>query len=468
MAAFTRRSVLLILVGLILTFSLAYQEQPALAGVPSPPTRFDDPSPDGCLPNDCSLREAFISAASNPGPDTISLSAGTYNLSIPGIDEFAGATGDLNVADELTLAGAGAGTTIIDGGGIDRVLFVNTTGKMTVSGVTIQGGQTAAVGGGILNIGTLTVRDSVLRMNTAASGGGMGSGSASGRLTVEDTTFTQNTGDGGGLFLADAGSQATLRNSTISGNSGIVYSGGAHIQSGAAVTLTNVTISANSAPPPSAMTISSDAQVTMTNVTITNNQSTTAFGGSVANYATLNLENTIIQDAETGCYGDGTFQSLGHNIASDGSCDLTAAGDLPMTDAMLGPLADNGGPTQTHAVLAGSPAIDAGDDAACPPLDQRGYGRVGVCDIGAFELGGSEVEYLQGDVNCDDEVNSVDALFILRGVAQIPPPAECLDIAGDVNCDGNRTSVDALGILRHVASLPISRPEGCPDIGTPL
>ena len=90
------------------------------------------------------------------------------------------------------------------------------------------------------------------------------------------------------------------------------------------------------------------------------------------------------------------MSSSGHNLDSDGSCGLSGPGDLPNTDALLGLLADNGGPTQTHALLAGSPAIDAGDNAACPATDQRGVARpqdgdgdgAAVCDIGAYELGG--------------------------------------------------------------------------------
>jgi hypothetical protein len=72
---------------------------------------------------------------------------------------------------------------------------------------------------------------------------------------------------------------------------------------------------------------------------------------------------------------------------------------------------------------------------------------------------------MQGDVNCDDEVTAVDALFILREVAGLGAGA-CAG-NGDVNCDGNRTSVDALGVLRYVASLPVNQNEPCPDIGTP-
>src|SRR5262249_6298209 len=77
--------------------------------------------------------------------------------------------------------------------------------------------------------------------------------------------------------------------------------------------------------------------------------------------------------------------SLGHNISNDGSGNLTAAGDLPNTNPLLGPLANNGGPTQTRALLPGSPAINAGDPAAAPATDQRGLPGFGTTAMGAFE-----------------------------------------------------------------------------------
>ena len=467
----SRVTLLIPFLGVISFFLLASPGAPALAGAALEPTRFDDPAPDGCQPADCSLREAVIAANNSPGSDTITLAAGTYSLTIPGAEESAGATGDLNVHSALVIAGQGTDATVIDGGGNDRVMLVGVVGNLNLLGVTVRGGNTAYNGGGILNIGTLAVRDSVFQSNTADLGGAISSGSDSGRLVVDRTTIRDNSAGrvGGGVFLETPGSEATITNSTISGNTGTDGTGGVHIQSGTDVTLKNVTISGNSSPTPSAMAVTSDAVVTLTNVTIADNVSTSQFKVAIANYADIIIRNTIIQDAELGCAGDGTFQSLGHNIDDDGSCLVSSGpGDMPSTDAMLGPLADNGGPTQNHALLDGSPAINAGDDDACPFTDQRGYGRVGVCDIGAYEFGGAPVVIKQGNVNCDDEVTAVDALFILRAVAQIPPPAECLDLAGDVNCDGAKTAVDALGVLRFVAGLPVNQNEPCANVGTPV
>ena len=510
---------------LVSAFVLLGGERQALAGVPHTPTRFDDPVPDGCLPGDCSLREALISASNNPGPDSITLPAGTYTLSIPGQGEGNGTTGDLNINDDLLLRGNGSGDTIIDAASIDRVL--TTSGDVTIEGVTLRNGAAgsgggisagsgeltlknvavthnvttdgvfgngggifgssasavvldnatiannhAGSGGGITSVGSLTIIGGSIADNLADdNGGGLNFGGAS--LLIERATFTGNTaagdGYGGGLFLSGpAGTTYTIRNSTITDNTAAGgFSGGLHNQGDNFLNLTNVTISGNTASGSAAMTTSGHATSVLTNVTIAANSSGDS-GYALANYATTTLENTIIDDETRSCVAGEPITSSGHNIDSDGTCQLTGTGDMPSTDPMLGPLADNGGPTETLALLAGSPAINGGDDAACPFADQRGFGRVDVCDIGAFEFGGTAVTVKQGDVNCDDEVTAVDALFVLRFVAGIPPVAECLNLAGDVNCDGAKTAVDALGVLRFVAGLPVNQNEPCADIGTPV
>src|SRR5207247_2178651 len=148
------------------------------------------------------------------------------------------------------------------------------------------------------------------------------------------------------------------------------------------------------------------------------------------------------------CAGSG-FVSLGHNISSDGSCELTAAGDLTDTDPKLGPLENNGGLTATQALLPASPAIDAGDDSGCPDTDQRGAPRpvdgngdgIAACDIGAFELQPPCV----GDCGADGHV-TIDELVLLVEIALSDADAASCR-AGDVNADG-RITVDE--ILRAV------------------
>jgi hypothetical protein len=147
--------------------------------------------------------------------------------------------------------------------------------------------------------------------------------------------------------------------------------------------------------------------------------------------------------------------SLGHNLSSDGTCGLSAPGDLSNVDPQLGPLADNGGPgaprTLTHALLPGSPAIDAGDNAGCPPSDQRfderpmdGSGdSVAVCDIGSYE----GVYFAQGVPSPASPGPGASPVDLPRsgghsadGGESGAPPRACLDRSG---IPGRRGSVRA-------------------------
>lgn len=157
--------------------------------------------------------------------------------------------------------------------------------------------------------------------------------------------------------------------------------------------------------------------------------------------------------------------SLGHNIDSDGTCGLTGTGDQPEVDPKLGPLQDNGGPTQTHALLQDSPAIDAADSEECPTTDQRGAprplgiqaGSGSVCDVGAFEFGAEvpEPSQLRGDVDCDGAVTLMDAIFGLHNLALDAALPECAG-SPDADCSGNFDVADLVPILQHAAGISIS------------
>ncbi len=158
-------------VGLVLMLAIA--TQPVYAATFTVSKTAD--TADGTCDADCSLREAIIAANTNgAGADTIIIPAGTYQLSIAGRDEFEAATGDLNIRSNLTIDGAGSGSTIIDGGGIDRVFQILDGRTVTIQDVTIQNGVAITrTGGGIYNSGTLNVNNSRIFSNTASHGGGI-------------------------------------------------------------------------------------------------------------------------------------------------------------------------------------------------------------------------------------------------------------------------------------------------------
>lgn len=335
--------------------------------------------------------------------DTIILPAGTIVLS----------AGQLSIAHDLVILGASRFLTVIDGSAADRIFNVAAGAHVVIAALAVRNGKPAAspfVGGGIYNDGTLELVEAIVEDCQAESGGGIYSdGGAS--LSLQAVTVRGNstygiTPSGGGI--ANWGT-LTIAQSTISGNhakgtSSSAQGGG--IQSAATVTIVNSTISGNTADANfggGIHLIPSATSLTLLNVTITDNQAR-RFGGGVGiggMATTVSIANTIIAgnratDAGGAPDCSGTVTSLGHNlVGSTTGCTIGgAAGDLLNVRARLAPLADNGGPTWTHALLRTSPAIDAGDDTLAPTFDQTGTARpldgdadhVAVSDIGAFEL----------------------------------------------------------------------------------
>jgi hypothetical protein len=270
-----------------------------------------------------------------------------------------------------------------------------------------------AQGGGIYNSGTLLVHSSLISNNEISaiqfSGLGTGGGiynSSTGAATIIDSTISLNlieapaAGNGAGIFNYG---DVTIRNSLIANNtilSDYPQGGGISINGGS-VTLINSTVSHNSA-------VGGDGQgggiVLIGDSTLSASYSTIAYnsasyaGGGVYNGGTIYLYSTIVAANDSQFGSDlrlffGGFTSQGYNLVSDSSGGSGyAPTDILDVDAKLGPLADNGGPTLTHALLSGSPAIDAGDPnpVEAPMWDQRGPGfsRIvsGRIDIGAYEV----------------------------------------------------------------------------------
>lgn len=234
---------------------------------------------------------------------------------------------------------------------------------MSVTDSDITGNR-AQNGGGLCNNsgGAMTVMDTNITGNQAVSVGGIGGGgvinNSTGSLTVTGTTISGNStsGSGGGLTNNFTGT-ATITNSTISGNSSTIEGGGVYQNNVGDLVLTFVTISGNSAPD----------------------------GANIrTNSGPPQLGNTIVANPTGSTNCSGAMASLGGNVFSDASCSATGA-DRASTNPLLGPLQNNGGRTNTHALLAGSPARDFA--VGCIATDQRGVARPQgpACDSGSFE-----------------------------------------------------------------------------------
>jgi CSLREA domain-containing protein len=360
---------------------------------------------------DCSLREAvraantntsfdFCSTGSAVEPDMIVLLEGTYTLSVAGTGEDGNMTGDLDVMGDAIFIGPGPANASVQGNGIDRVLDVH-TGNVQLIGFGIHGGA-ASEGAGVRNGDMLSTENVVISGNdSTGNGGGIAS---AGLLTVLTSTLSGNDASQGGA-IANTGT-AQIENSTLSGNS--AGQGGALYNCGTA-TLTNDTISGNTV----------DGQgggiyegcfdtLSLTNVTIANNEASfgkaIGAGGLYVSSATggsATVKNTIISgNTGVNCQGRDAITSQGHNLEEGPTfeeptlCGFDAAGDVVEESTSLEALAPNNGVTQSHALQAGSPAVDGVGNGCPPPTgDQRSLLRPidgdndgeALCDIGSFE-----------------------------------------------------------------------------------
>jgi hypothetical protein len=360
-----------------------------------------------------SLRGAIASASSG---DTINFSL-TYPATIT-------LSSTLTINTSLTISGPGASNLAISGSNAVQVFSISGGIIATISGVTIENGN-AFFGSGIFNNGTLTVTNSTLSGNNANDGGSIlnngtltvtnstlsgnssfgfgGSILNNGTLTVTNSTLSGNLargfGFGGGIFNSGT---LTLTDSTLSGNSASYYGGGIWNDSGTlTLTITNSTLSGNAAQFWGGGLVNNTGTLTLTNSTLSGNSAN--IGGGIFSNSGGALKNTIVANSPTGRNCFGGLGSQGHNLSDDISCSsyFTQTGDLNNTPAGLDPagLQNNGGPTQTIALLATSPAVDAipvsptnyctATDGTTPiATDQRGIPRPQgpACDIGAFEL----------------------------------------------------------------------------------
>jgi hypothetical protein len=387
-----------------------------------------------------SLRKAILDANANPGKDTIDISAtGTIDLQSPlptlSTDMAINAPG----ADELTVRR--------DSGGEYGIFVIPSGATVSISGLTVSNGYAFSSGpsslpggGGVYNLGVLTLTDSTISGNgTNKFGGGilnswrsdtvfgvaeldnvtvtsngsqlLGAGVMNdGKMRITDSTISKN---GPASFAGGVYNDGTLtmEGSTVSANNGGAQGGGLMNDFGGSVTITNSTISGNAvgrSPTGGAsgggIYNTNDSALALSNSTVTNN--TANFGGGIQNDddgSTAKVGGTIIASntafnptnhVSSDVFGD--FASEGYNLIGrvddatgfDRPGDLTGTATSPI-NPQLRPLASNGGPTKTHALSRKSPAVNAGDSACPPPAtDQRGVSRPQGprCDIGSYEL----------------------------------------------------------------------------------
>jgi len=324
------------------------------------------------------------------------------------------------VDNTITIRGLSAERTVIQaheqpGQAPERIFLIEPEATIRLENLTIRHGKpsnAAECGGAIMNHGTLVLTQVVVRDNTANSGGGICN---SGTLTLINSSVSHNTADGdgpegytcgaGGGIKCERGT-LTLVNSLVNGNESVDadpfrevgVGGGVHVACNCSATFTNSTISGNkSVKLGGGIFVHGD--LTLVNCTITDNI-TKGEAGGVYVRGHMDFTNTIIAGnsgqggscivgGPGGYKGEGSIGENRNNLVRGGNCN-PAFTDEPM----LGPLADNGGATLTHALLPSSPAIDALPLSSCTvPTDQRGATRpVFVnsadtpCDIGAFEV----------------------------------------------------------------------------------
>ena len=353
-----------------------------------------NPGPDGFI----SLREAVLAAGNTTGITLI-------EFSVTGTITLTQAQGPLvlkNSTGAMTIQGPGASSLTISGNSASQVFTINTGVTALVSGLTISHGfSSSGNGGGISNAGTLTLTNCNFTSDSAANGGAIAN---TGTLTLMSCSLANNkaTAYAGAVYNS---STLSIDNSTLSGNS--AQSGGSlYCNSSDKMFVNSSTLTGNSATSSGGAIYNSMGTVTLASCTLSGNSSV-SMGGGIFDYGTFTLSNSIVaaNTSPTGpdfyCYGSLTASSsynlIGNGSDVSGITNGTNHNQIGTSSSpinpLLGPLANNGGPTQTMALLSGSPARNSGDpnptdlQGHALTTDQRGLPRIvnGHTDIGAYQ-----------------------------------------------------------------------------------
>ncbi len=394
------------------------------------PTRFDDPSPGACKPNDCSLTEAINATTVNGGHDRIVLKSGTYEREVLGSPSAGGPGG-------LDIEGKGPDETIVDANGMGAPFsLASTSGSSSIESLTVTGGSLSTGGGVNVLSNHVALRDVDIIGNSATEGGGVyldrtvrdvkllglritgneatfGGGLRSmGRdVIIKKTTIAaNNAGEGGGIDLRPAmpGRPATMaiRSSTISGN--FAVKGGGILADGQPTfdpeqkppkaALLNSTVAGNSASGDGGgILVNHGAKLTLASSTLAYNAADDdgtggGDGGGIWQQSSLRvaLLDSLVGANVVGASGAspqcaGSFAVNAGTVLQTQAVTCDVSGSPVLTaNPLVGLLADNGGPTQTVELLSGSAAI--ANAVGCPKRDQRGVKRPDSgCDSGSFE-----------------------------------------------------------------------------------
>lgn len=409
-----------IVFGIVLLGSLAQGAHAATFTV----TKTTDTA-DGTCDSDCSLREAVIAANTAGGSNTVTLPAGTYDLSIVTTvnstdPSDTAAAGDLDITSDITINGEATDVTIITTSNNDKV-FHGLTGNnatLTLNKLTFQGitrTSTSAIGGSVVEMqtGTLTMEDCVVKNNTLTGMVAYGGAIISNNNTINifHSTFSNNSvisagSNASGGVLDTANSIVTIMNSTFNNNTVT----GANTGTGGVVSAnTGNTISITSS--------------TFSDNTVVNGTNSAQGGAIYSSGGSITLMNTILSNNTSGGHTDSNcsgavIMSGGYNIDSGSTCALSGTADQSSTgnDVIgLKDLADNGGSTPTQALELGSVAIDAiaADSVNCTGVtaDQRNYARPQNtnCDVGAYEYKDADNDGYVSEADCDDEDGDIYA-----------------------------------------------------------
>ncbi|HWS87865.1 MAG TPA: choice-of-anchor Q domain-containing protein [Pyrinomonadaceae bacterium] len=378
-----------------------------------------------------SLREALSRAGAGGRIDFSPDVRGTITLA-----------SELVVGKSVTINGPGANLLTVSGGNASRALGVTASGSAQISGLSFSNGRAAGDGGAIHNAGFLSLVNCSVNRGEAAGAGRGGGLFNGGTLKVKGTTVSGNTAAaGGGLFNAGT---AEISDSTVSGNT--AASGGG-IDNVGALTVTNSTVSGNTANSHGGGVNGGGGGVSVTSSTVARNTAGVRGGGVNAAAGAFGLRSTIVASNNapagpdvSGSVGSQNFNLVGNNAGADFDAAQNDKVGTPgaAIDPRLGPLQNNGGPTDTHALFHDSPALDAGGDTTALSTDQRGRPRVvNLLDIGAVEsefgIGGTVTDgdtgrgipgvtlTLTGDAATRTFVNPGGEAETLFFIADVPP-----------------------------------------------